>query len=65
MNALFLDWPCFGSVDAIFTLENKMGYTLTKFFHTESECVAHHEVDEYIHFEYQTTLIHSTNDPNA
>ena len=40
-------------------------FLLTKFFHTESECVAHHEVDEYIHFEYQTTLIHSTNDPNA
>ena len=40
-------------------------FSTSKFFHTESECVAHHEVDEYIHFEYQTTSIHSTNDPNA
>ncbi len=34
MNALFLDWPCFGAVDAIYTLE-QMGYKLTKFFHKE------------------------------
>lgn len=32
MNVLFIDWPCFGKVDAIFTLE-QMGYTLTMFSH--------------------------------
>ena len=32
MNVLFIDWACFGKVDAIFTLE-QMGYKLTMFSH--------------------------------
>lgn len=31
-EVLFIDWPCFGKVDAIFTLQ-QMGYTLTMFSH--------------------------------
>lgn len=34
MNALFIDWPCFGKADAVFTLQ-QMGYTLTMFFHKD------------------------------
>lgn len=34
MNALFIDWGCFGKADAVFTLE-QMGYTLTMFFHED------------------------------
>lgn len=32
MDVLFIDWACFGKVDAIFTLE-QMGYQLTMFAH--------------------------------
>lgn len=35
MNVLFLDWPCFGGVDTVFTLEHELGYTVTKFFHKD------------------------------
>lgn len=34
MNVLFIDWGCFGKVDAIFTLE-QMGYKLTMFSHKD------------------------------
>lgn len=34
MDVLFIDWPCFGKVDAVFTLE-QMGYSLTMFFHQD------------------------------
>lgn len=34
MNALFIDWGCFGKADAVFTLE-QMGYTLTMFYHKD------------------------------
>lgn len=34
MNVLFIDWPCFGKVDAVFTLE-QMGYKLTMFSHKD------------------------------
>lgn len=32
MNVLFIDWACFGKIDAIYTLE-QMGYKLTMFSH--------------------------------
>ncbi|MFP3153747.1 DUF3880 domain-containing protein [Lachnospiraceae bacterium ZAX-1] len=32
MNILFLDWPCFGKIDAIFSLQ-QAGHNLTMFFH--------------------------------
>ena len=47
MNVLFLDWPCFGSVDAIFTLEQTMGYTLTKFFHKDYQERISPDFDQY------------------
>lgn len=34
MNILYLDWPCFGKVDVVFTLE-QMGHTLSMFFHED------------------------------
>lgn len=34
MNVLFIDWACFGKVDAIFTLE-QLGYKLTMFSHKD------------------------------
>ena len=34
MDVLFIDWACFGKVDAIFTLE-QMGYKLTMFSHKD------------------------------
>ena len=34
MNALFIDWACFGKADAVFTLE-QMGYKLTMFSHKD------------------------------
>jgi spore maturation protein CgeB len=34
MNILFLDWECFGKVDAVFTLK-QMGHCLTMFFHKD------------------------------
>lgn len=34
MNVLFIDWACFGKVDAVFTLE-QMGYKLTMFSHKD------------------------------
>lgn len=34
MNVLFIDWPCFGKANAIFTLE-QMGYRLTLFSHKD------------------------------
>lgn len=35
MNVLYLDWPCFGQVDLIFSLEQEFGYHITKFFHKD------------------------------
>lgn len=32
MNILYLDWPCFGKIDVIFTLEQQ-GHKITPFFH--------------------------------
>lgn len=46
-NVLFLDWPCFGSVDAIYTLEQQMGYTLTKFFHKDYQERISSDFDNY------------------
>lgn len=34
MNVLFIDWECFGKVDAVFTLQ-QMGYELTMFSHKD------------------------------
>lgn len=34
MNILYLDWPCFGKIDVLFTLE-QMGHTVTMFFHED------------------------------
>ena len=34
MNVLFIDWACFGKIDAIFILE-QMGYKLTMFSHKD------------------------------
>ena len=35
MNVLYLDWPCFGVVDCILTLEKTFSCRLTKFFHED------------------------------
>lgn len=35
MNILFLDWGCFGQVDAVFTLEHQMGHKLFYFEHKD------------------------------
>ena len=35
MNILYIDWPCFGSVDVLFTLEHEMQHDVTKFFHKD------------------------------
>lgn len=34
MNVLFIDWPCFGKADAVFTLK-QMGYKITMFSHKD------------------------------
>lgn len=34
-KVLFLDWPCFGHIDACFTLEYEMKYQVVKFFHED------------------------------
>lgn len=34
MNVLFIDWPCFGKADAVFTLQ-QMGYEMTMFSHKD------------------------------
>lgn len=34
MDILFIDWPCFGKADAVFTLQ-QMGYSLTMFSHKD------------------------------
>lgn len=33
MNVLYLDWPCFGQIDAVFTLEHELHCKVFKFFH--------------------------------
>ena len=33
MNVLYLDWPCFGQIDAVFTLEHELHCKVIKFFH--------------------------------
>lgn len=35
MNVLYLDWPCFGQVDAVFTLEQELHHKVIKFFHKD------------------------------
>lgn len=35
MNILYLDWPCFGHVDVVFTLEHILKHQVTKFFHED------------------------------
>ena len=35
MNVLYLDWPCFGHVDVVFTLEHILKHQVTKFFHED------------------------------
>lgn len=35
MNILYLDWPCFGHIDIVFTFEHIMKHTVTKFFHDD------------------------------
>lgn len=35
MNILYLDWPCFGHIDIVFTFEHIMHYQVTKFFHKD------------------------------
>lgn len=47
MNVLYLDWPCFASVDAIYTLEQVMGYTVTKFFHKDYQQRISADFNEY------------------
>lgn len=35
MNILYLDWPCFGHIDAVFTFEHIMKHHVTRFFHKD------------------------------
>lgn len=35
MNILYLDWPCFGQVDVLFTLEHIFKHKVTRFFHKD------------------------------
>lgn len=35
MNILYLDWPCFGHIDIVFTFEHIMGHKVTNFFHDD------------------------------
>lgn len=35
MNVLYLDWPCFGQVDALYTLEHELRHKVVKFFHKD------------------------------
>lgn len=35
MNIVYLDWPCFGQVDVLFTLEHTMKHSVTRFFHKD------------------------------
>lgn len=35
MHILYLDWPCFGKKDVLFTLEHTFHCRITKFFHEE------------------------------
>lgn len=35
MNILYLDWPCFGQVDVVFTFEHEMHHKVTRFFHED------------------------------
>lgn len=34
-NVLYLDWPCFGQVDAVLTLNRELNYNVIKFFHID------------------------------
>ena len=35
MNILYLDWPCFGYIDILFTFEHTLKHNVTRFFHEE------------------------------
>ena len=35
MNILYLDWPCFGHIDVVFTFEHVMKHNVTRFFHKD------------------------------
>lgn len=32
MNILYLDWPCFGYIDILFTFEHTLKHNVTRFF---------------------------------
>ena len=55
MNALYLDWPCFGQVDLIFSLEHEFGYHVTKFFHKDYQERESKTFSEEFDKIYQTT----------
>ncbi len=55
MNVLFIDWECFGKVDAIFTLQ-QMGYELTMF--------SHKDYQERISSDFDTAFDHIVKDKN-
>lgn len=35
MNILYLDWPCFGYIDILFTFEHTLKHNVTRFFHED------------------------------
>ncbi len=45
MNVLFIDWDCFGKVDAVFTLD-QMGYEITMFSHKDFQARLSPEYDK-------------------
>jgi len=46
MNVLFLDWPCFGKIDVVFTLE-QAGHKITNFFHEDYQLRISTKFNEY------------------
>ena len=69
MNILYLDWPCFGYIDILFTFEHTLKHNVTRFFHEDyqqresnSFMDAFDKVYETKHFDfcfsYNLSLIH-------